>query len=208
MINRPMLGLLAMLCSLTAIGCVEDGPQNYRALPAPAPESPVVNPPLNVRQSNWLGGATGREGSCAHASLVSMLNWQNEFDLARKWKQTYSGGEYASRMRERLDREGVKYAYTEQANLALLDFAHSTRRGALLWWKPAHCCTFVGWVEANGKTYAVILDNNSVAKYEYTERNQFHRLWASYGGFALTVLGDPPSPPPYRSYERIGVPTF
>jgi len=27
-------------------------------------------------------------------------------------------------------------------------------------WKPAHCCTFVGWVERDGKQFAAILDNN------------------------------------------------
>lgn len=202
MIHRLLLVLFAFLL-LSSSGCVEDGPENYRALPAPQIETPAVNPPLAIRQKNWLGGPGAREGSCAHASLISMLHWQNQFQLAQRWKATYGGGEYASRMRQRLDGFGVKYAYTENANLALLDYAHETRRGALLWWKTAHCCTFVGWVEVNGQTYAAILDNNSVEHYELTERSEFHRRWASYGGFALCVLGDPPSPPPFRSYERI-----
>lgn len=203
-----VIGCLILIACLVSIGC-EDSPANYRALRGPSPEWPVVNPPLSIRQKNWLGGPD-RDGSCVHASLSSMLHWQNDFAGARQWRATYGGGEYASRLRERLTSAGKKFAYTEKTNLALLDFAHNTRRGALLWWKPSHCCLFCGWVTdpSTGKVYAVILDNNSVGKYELTEREQFHRLWAGYGGFALTVLGDPPSPPPFRSFERIGSTIF
>jgi len=193
---------LVLCCFGIAAGC-DTAPLEYRALAAPKAETPSINPPVSIRVRNWLGGASGREGSCAHASTVNMLHWLNEFDLARTWRSKYSGGEYASRLRERLDREGVQYAYTEQANLALLDYAHETRRGAVIWWKPSHACTFCGWVEINGRTHAVILDNNFPERFEYTEKSQFHRLWASYGGFGLTVLGDPPSPPPFRSYEPV-----
>jgi hypothetical protein len=194
-----------VLCCLgigAALGC-DTSSIEYRALAAPKAETPSINPPPSIRVRNWLGGPSGREGSCAHASTVNMLHWLNEFDLARTWRSKYSGGEYASRLRQRLDAEGVKYAYTEQANLALLDYAHETRRGAVIWWKPSHACTFCGWVEINGRTYAVVLDNNFPERFEYTEKNQFHRLWASYGGFGLTVLADPPSPPPFRSYEPV-----
>jgi len=180
----------------------------YRALQAPPAEVPVVNPDISLRQQNWLGPQ--REGSCAHASLFSLFNWTNHPEMKARWKTAYGGdGEYASRMRSRLDEQNIPYAFTERANLTLLDYAHSTRRGAILWWKPSHCCTFCGWVQlADGKTYAVILDNNSVGKYELTEKSQFHRAWASYGGFALCVLWDPPSPPLYRSYERVAETPF
>lgn len=196
--------LIALMWTVAFCGC--DSPSvEYRAIPAPAAETPSINPPLSVRVRNWLGGATGREGSCAHASLVNMLHWQNEFRLANFWRSNYSGGEYASRLRERLDRANVPYAFTEQANIALLDYAHESRRGAVIWWKPSHACTFCGWIERGGKQYAVVLDNNYPERYEYTERSQFHRLWANYGGFGLTVLRDPPSPPPFRSYEPVSL---
>lgn len=203
--DRPFRVVALLLCCLglgLSIGC-DTAPLEYRALAAPRAEAPSINPPVSIRVRNWLGGTSGREGSCAHASTVNMLHWLNEFELARKWRSKYSGGEYASRLRSRLDTEGVKYAYTEQANLALLDFAHETRRGAVIWWKPSHACTFCGWVEINGRIYAVVLDNNFPDRFEYTEKNQFHRLWASYGGFGLTVLSDPPSSPPFRSYEPV-----
>jgi hypothetical protein len=191
------------LCSF--IGCEEStNPADYRALPAPAIECPPVNLPVSIRQKNFLGGQAGNEGSCAHASLMSCFHWLNKFDLAKKWRSQYNGGEYGSRMRERLDREGVKYAYTDDGSLELFDFAHNNRLGAILWWKPRHCCTFVGWVEdTRGTVYACILDNNSTAQFELTEKSQFKRLHDGYGGFALCPVGDPPSLPPYRSYERI-----
>ena len=188
---------MALFC-----GC-ENSNLEYRVIQPPTAETPSINPPKSVRVRNWLGGATGREGSCAHASLVNMLHWQNQFAIANMWRSKYSGGEYASRLRQRLDNAHVPYAFTEKANIALLDYAHESRRGALIWWKPAHCCTFCGWVERSGRQYAVVLDNNYPDRYEFTDRHQFHKLWASYGGFGLTVLRDPPSPPPFRSYEPL-----
>ena len=53
------------------------------------------------------------------------------------------------------------------------------------------------------KPYAAILDNNYPGRFELTPREQFVRLWAGYGGFALTVMHDPASSLPYRSYEVI-----
>ena len=199
---RSLCLLLCCLPFLITLGC-DEPTATYRALPAPAAEAPVINPDVSLRQQNWLGPQ--REGSCAHASLFSLFNWQNKSELKAIWRSAYGGdGEYASRMRQRLDEQKLPYACTEKANLTLLDYAHSTRRGAILWWKPSHCCTFCGWVQLpDGKTYAVILDNNNVSRYELTEKSKFHALWASYGGFALCVLFDPPSPPLYRSYERV-----
>ncbi len=55
----------------------------------------------------------------------------------------------------------------------------------------------------DGKQYAAILDNNYPGRFELTPRDQFVRLWAGYGGFALTVLNDPASSKTYRSYEVI-----
>jgi hypothetical protein len=191
-----------VIALLLCVGCEAlDSPEFYRALPVPDPERPVVNPHVSYRQSNWRGPKG--QGSCVHASLTSMLRWQNQFELAARWRATYGGdGEYDTELRSRLDEQGIPFAYTINANLKLLDIAHATRRGALLWWKPNHCCMFCGWVSVNGQLHAVILDNNHIQNYELVERSQFQRLWAGYGGFALTTLYDPPSPPLYQSFER------
>jgi hypothetical protein len=139
-----------------------------------------------------------------HASLSTLLHWQNKFDLAKWWRSRYSGGEWSDQLRRRLDAAQVPYAFTERANLQLLDDAHAARRGALLWWKPSHCCNFVGWAKGtDGRVYACILDNNRTERYEFVERSEFHKQWAAFGGFALTTLYDPPSPPLFKSYEAV-----
>jgi hypothetical protein len=190
-----------MLLLCLALGCDRFTPE-YRALRQPtAIETPSVNVPLSVRQKNWLG--SGGDGSCVHASLSSMLHWQNQFELAKWWRSQYSGGEWSDQLRRRLDAAKIPYAFTERANIKLLDDAHNSRRGAILWWKPSHCCTFVGWAESQGKVYACILDNNRTQAFEFVERSQFHKQWAGYGGFALTTLYDPPSAPIWKSYEIV-----
>lgn len=180
-------------------GC--DVPVRVRPLPAPAPEAPAVNLPLALRQSNWVS-ANG-EGSCVHASLTSHLRWQNELALAEIWRRSHSGGEYDSRLRERLDAAKVPYAFTREGNPAFLDWCSQTRRGAVLWWKPSHCCTFLGWVQKDQTQFAAILDNNNTRQFELTERSQFLRLWAGYGGFALAVTREPATHIPWQSYEII-----
>ncbi len=96
-----------------------------------------------------------------HASMVNHMRWLNQFALADAWWKTYHDGEYASRLMQRLDAANIPYVFTERADPRFLDWCTETRRGAILWWKPSHCCTFCGWTtQADGKTYAVILDNN------------------------------------------------
>jgi hypothetical protein len=101
-----------------------------------------------------------------------------------------------------LDDKGVPYRFTVKADPRFLDWCSNERTGCILWWKPSHCCTFVGWVnDKNGQQLAAVLDNNYITKYEYIPREQFIRLWAGYGGFALSVLDDPAISLPYRSYK-------
>ena len=197
--RRKVKQIAAWFCVLVMAfsGC--EISQSYRLLPPPPPESPAANLPKELHQKNWLG--TQRQGSCVYASLTSHARWQNNFNLAA-WARQQGDGEYASRLRQKLNSIGVKYAFTEQASPEFLDWANESRRGCILWWKPSHCCTFMGYVRKDGKTFCAILDNNNPGVFELTERSQFLRLWASYGGFGLSVLGDPASPIPYMSYTQ------
>ena len=190
--------IFGLLVCTVAVGCDVENVR-VRPLPSPPPEQPTANLPNPLHQRNWTGPLG--QGSCVHASLVNHLRWLNEYELGERWRATYSDGEWDSRLRNRLDAAGIDYSYTLKADPRFLDWASITRRGAILWWKPSHCCTFVGWVERNGQQYAAILDNNYPGRFELTPREQFIRLWAGYGGFALTVLNDPSSSLPYRSYE-------
>lgn len=195
-----MVRIGLIFCSLLfgIAGC-DLAPARVRALPAPEVESPPANLDPSLHKRNWLGPLG--QGSCVHASMTNHFRWLNEFQLGERWRATYSDGEWDSRLRERLDAAGLDYSFTLKADPRFLDWASGTRRGAVLWWKPSHCCYFVGWVNRDGRQFAAVLDNNYPGHFELTPREQFVRLWAGYGGFALTVYRDPSSSIPYRSYE-------
>ena len=188
-----------MLVTIAAVGC--NTPVQVRPLKPPLPEQPLANLPAELHQRNWTGPLG--QGSCVHASMTNHLRWLNEITLAQQWKNSYSDGEWESRLRARLDAADIDYGYTVKADPRFLDWANNTRRGAILWWKPNHCCTFMGWVNKDGRQYASVLDNNYPGRFELTDREQFIRLWAGYGGFALTVVRDPTSSLPWRSYEVV-----
>lgn len=210
-LQRKKSLLLLPLLALALTGCQPT--QRVRLLPSPQAETPVCNLPKPMHQRNKLGPLG--QGSCVHASLVNHLRWLNESALAERWWATYGDGEYASRLMQRLDAAGINYVFTEKSDPRFLDFCTTQRTGAILWWKPSHCCTFEGFAsgreimqsdpKARGldpnAQYACILDNNYPGTFEYTERSRFVRLWAGYGGFALCVLDDPAISLPYLSYE-------
>lgn len=178
-------------------GC-DSTAKRVRPLPTQPPEAPQVSIPSPLRQTNWRGPQ--KQGSCVYASLTTHSRWQNNFALA-DWCKKQGDGEYGDRLKKKLDAIGIRHASTEQASTDFLDWCASTRRGCILWWKPSHCCTFAGYVVKNGVTYCAIIDNNQPGQFELTERSQFVRLWAGYGGFGLAVLGSPASPLPWLSYE-------
>jgi hypothetical protein len=187
-----------LLLSLSLVGCDEISTKRVRALPEQPAEAPQVSIPAPIRQTNWRGPLG--QGSCVYASLTTHTRWQNNFELA-DWCRKQGDGEYGDRLKKKLDAIGVKHASTEQASVEFLDWCAATRRGCILWWKPSHCCTFAGYVVRNGVTYCAIIDNNQPGTIELTERGQFLRLWAGYGGFGLAILGAPASPLPWLSYE-------
>ena len=141
--NHKHIFAIAIVTLVTLVGC-EEPAVRVRSLPVPAAEQPSSNLPAALHQRNWTGSLG--QGSCVHASLVNHLRWLNEFELGERWRTTYSDGEWDSRLRDRLDAAGIDYSYTIKADPRFLDWASNTRRGAILWWKPSHCCTFVGWV--------------------------------------------------------------
>jgi len=191
--------LLVILAIVSLSGCTTE--KRVRALPVPPSEQPPANLPVSLHQRNWLGPK--KQGSCVHASLVSHMRWLNMHEMGERWRSTYGDGEWEDQLRRRLNAAGLDYVFTNRSDPRFLDWCSQTRRGAICWWKPSHCCTFVGWVTQDGKEYAAILDNNYPGKYELTPREQFIRLWAGYGGFALSLVNEPASSLTYKSYEVI-----
>ena len=203
-----MIRTLALLAAVvvpvvvTSSGCDQMTAAHVRAVPLPRAERPPMNLPVSMRQRNWLGNKA--EGSCVHASIVSLLRWHHQERLAAWWRGMYGNGEHEYGIERKLTAAGIPYASTHKGEKWFLDECSRTRHGAIIWWKPGHCCTFCGWIRGeDGRIYAVVLDNNYPERLELTEQSQFLRLWNGFGGFALTLNIPPASPIPARAYEVI-----
>lgn len=169
---------------------------------APAAESPAVNLPVALRQTNWADSRGS--GSCVIASSCSMVQWQNNPAAAKFMRENFAGGQTETSIRQKLDSMRLRYAYTNRANEAFLQWASDTRRGAIIWYYPSHCVTFCGFERSEtvaGREVAVILDNNRVRNFIRIPRAEFLEKWRGYGGFALTVLGSPVPPPLYERWS-------
>ncbi len=167
-------------------GC--DGTISRKTYTTPAAEIPRVNVPVSMRQRNW-----SREGSCVHASLISLLRWQDRHSLADYWGKTYSGGEYPGRFARRLDYGGIRYAFVTNGSVEFLEWAISTRRGCNITVKGgAHMVTLVHLDE----THAAVLDNNSPGSFIWMPRNTLISEWKSSMGWAITPCYSPAAPLP------------
>lgn len=153
-------------------------PKHYTPVPA-------MNPPFELRQTNWGGG------SCVYASLTTNLRWQNLPKQADYVRRTRSGGAGPSDLRSVMDELHLDYASTSTGDVAFLERASDTRRGAVIFYFPNHSINFCGFY--NG--YAYLLDNNRTGNYLTIPKDQFIRSWQKdYGGFAFTPVYVPAPP--------------
>ena len=83
---RRILFALVLLASVAGCEVGENfGPSAVKK------ERPTVNVPAVLRQSNWRGPQG--QGSCVHASMISLFRWQYRLKTADHWRQTYGDGE-------------------------------------------------------------------------------------------------------------------
>lgn len=162
--------------------------------PAGTVRGVVMDLPPQLRQENWGGG------SCVHASTVSVLRWQGQNEMADWWRQQYIGGEYADRLVQRMEAAGLRFAYTMDGDFEFLKWCQRTRRGAGIFYKPAHAINMVGM----DSQYVYLLDNNYTDRpeqqgWEAVPINEFVSRWRGYGGFAWTVVYSPTPPEPVAS---------
>lgn len=154
------------------------------------PWSDLADVPVELRQKNWLHQG---EGSCAHASTIVALRWINLPEMADWWKTNYGGGEYFSRLTERMDSAGLRYVATEDGDFRVLEYAARNRLVVVLPYKPAHAINLVDLTP----THAVLLDNNRPGEYEYVPRAEFDARWTQeFGGVAICLIGTPAPPWP------------
>jgi hypothetical protein len=179
-------------------GC--DAPISVSVIPNPQPfsEIPVVNIPQKLRQQNWP--STAGEGSCVIASSISHLHWQDQSDVATKLRSRYSGGQTATSIRNIWKNERIPFVYTESGDPSFMEWASASGRGAICWFLPSHCQTFVGFSKEDGVEYAYLLDNNRINQFTKLTKREFLRAWRGYGGFAMTALFSPSPPLPWPAY--------
>lgn len=152
-------------------------------------EKPVCNVPMSLRQRNWIGA--GNSGSCYHASWMTALRWQGQDQWADWWGKHYSGGENYQEMAQRLNNAGLNWAGTcGQQNVKFLEWAHRTRRGAVVAWSPRHIVFLAHFDDK----WAGVLDNNATDHIKWFPREEFLQDWISRGSIAMTPMYTPPPP--------------
>jgi len=179
---------LTLALLLSVAGC-ETAP--FTGPVTAAKERPTVNVPLALRQSNWIGNQG--EGSCVHATMISLLRWQYRLNTADYWRRTYGDGEYPEGLANKLDNEGIRYAYVTNGDVRFLEWAVRTRRGCgITVMGGAH---FVALVHLDDN-WAAILDNNNVSKFKWVPRATLIAEWKASHGWAVTPIYTPAAPLP------------
>lgn len=168
----------------------EEPPVDNNRVPVTPIEYPTVNLPVALRQANWRGSQG--EGSCVHASLVSLLRWQGCYTMANHWRRTYGNGEGPRGLAAKMDREGVRFAYTAGHNdVRFLEWACQTRRGCgvtVLGGQHMVCLVHFD------KKWAGILDNNDPRRITWVPRRTFLAEWLNSNSWAITPVYAPASP--------------
>jgi len=152
----------------------------------------LIDIPPVWRRQNWTGDRG--QGSCVHAALVHLWHWQGRHDLADAWAARYGNGETAEGLAAKLERAGARYAETRSGEVAFLEWAIRTRRGAaVVVQNGAHMVNLVGL----DRHHAHILDSNFPERIERRPREEFLRDWKQSGGWAVTPVETPPPPAPW-----------
>jgi hypothetical protein len=183
-----MLKYLFVALALSLAGCGQLFPVQVQVVK----ERPTVNPPLALRQGNWIGSEGS--GSCVHATVITLLRWQGRFNMADHWRQCYGNGETAEDLAAKFDREGIRYAYTYgEYNVAFLEWACSTRRGCgVTVMAGQHMIALVGLDDK----WACLLDDNDTSHFIWTPRERFLAEWKASNSWAVAVLYAPAAPLP------------
>jgi hypothetical protein len=172
----------------------DNEPVNDRPAPAPPIEYPTINLPVALRQTHWLGNLG--EGSCVHAAMISLFRWQGRYAMADHWRRSYGNGEWATSLAEKLEREGVRFAYTVgQNDVGFLEWACRTRRGAgVTVLGGRHMITLVHLDHER----AGLLDNNDPHRQiSWVPRQTFLAEWFNSNSWAICPVYSPAPPLPY-----------
>lgn len=160
-----------------------------------------VDLPQGWRYRNWTGPRG--QGSCVHAAIAHLLEWQGRHAAAQWWRTRYGDGETPLGLAAKLDAAGLSYTETRTGDEAFLEWAIRTRRGAaVVVQQGAHMVNLVGL----DRDRAEILDSNFPERIESVPRAAFVRDWKQSGGWAVVPLaGAPTAPAPWVVRGELGV---
>jgi hypothetical protein len=180
--------LFASAMLIFCLGCAGQLSATYKA----NKERPVVNPPAAIRQGNWYGDKD--EGSCVHATMVTLLRWQGRYAMADRWRRTYGNASGPEDLAAKLDREHIRYAYTsEQRDVGFLEWACRTRRGCGVAIQGGQHMIALVHLDAQ---WAGLLDDNATNHYIWVPRERFIAEWLASDSWAVTPLYAPAAPLP------------
>jgi hypothetical protein len=161
-------------------------------------EVPVVNLPLELRESNWVSDTN--EGSCVHAFVVMQFRWCLEDAQAEYWRTHNAGGEwaddtwnYGSNLARKFDSAGIQYAYTVDGDEAFLEWAVATRRGCGITVMGGKHMVYLVHLDAER---AGIVDTNDISRVIWVRRDRLIAEWKSSNGWAVAMLRSPAPPLP------------
>ena len=144
--------------------------------------------PYDFREKNY------KNGSCVHASAIMSMRYMSMYAQADFWRKNYAYGEYATRLSNRMKREGIPNVLHTRGSLEFLEDCSRTRRPAVIGYGTRHSQLFCGF--QNGE--ALILNNNDIDNPYTVPIDKFLRVWrANNGGWAVVPLG------PYTVSPRI-----
>lgn len=192
-----MRSLIVSLTVSLLAGCLNQDRPN--PCPAGRPNTPAYRRvesariPVELRQRNYLD--RNWQGSCVHASAITMLRWHGQYKAAAWWRRNGFGPAYTVATVSRMCRElELEYLCEKNGSSAFLEWVSRTRRAAVLHYQKGHTTTFVGF--RGGQ--AIIIDNRWPATEVRIPKQQFLRSWRYYGGNAITLVAAPPPPKPWR----------
>jgi hypothetical protein len=149
-----------------------------------------IDIPPAWRRANWTGPRG--QGSCVHAAIAHLLEWQGRHAEATRWRARHGDGETPAGLAAKLDAAGLAYAETRSGDEAFLEWAIRTRRGAaVVVQQGAHMVNLVGLDVRR----AEVLDSNLPDRIQQVPRETFVRDWKQSGGWAVVPLAGAPSPP-------------
>jgi hypothetical protein len=185
---KRVLFALALSVAVAVAGCE---PKTTIPSNPVTKERPVVNIPPALRQRNWIGNR--QEGSCVHATMISLLRWQGRRNAADYWRQKYGSGEWPEDLAAKFDKEGIRYAYVTNGDVRFLEWSCRTRRGCgITVMGGAHMVALVHLDEK----WAALLDNNNVSKFTWVPRETLIAEWKASYGWAVTPIYTPAAPLP------------